>query len=72
MNSWMTTPGNPYGTVADCGPAIESSPGSDVLATQFWNYTDWFGTIDLLHPNEAGFEAVADCIQPTILAAANH
>lgn len=69
INTWMTTPGNLHGTVVDCGPALESSPGSDALATEFWNYTDMFGTIDLLHPNEAGFEAVAACIRPAVLAA---
>jgi hypothetical protein len=72
INSWMTTPGNLHGMVVDCGSAIESSPGSDVLAPKFWNYTDLFGTIDLVHPTEAGFKAVAECIQPAILAAADH
>ena len=72
VNNWMKTPGNMYGTVVDCGPSIESSPGSDALAPKYWNYTDMFGTIDLLHPNEAGFAAIADCITPTVLAAAGH
>ena len=72
VNTWMTTPGNLYGTVVDCGPTLESSPGSDALAPKYWNYTDMLGTIDLLHPNEAGFAAVAACIQPTILTAAGH
>lgn len=69
INTWMTTPGNLHGTVVDCGPALESAPGSDVLAHRFWNYTDIFGTVDILHPNEAGYEAIAACAQPAILAA---
>lgn len=69
INNWMRTPGNLHGTVVDCASVLESAPGSDVLAKKYWNYTDWLGTIDILHPNDAGFEVVADCIQPSILAA---
>lgn len=72
VNNWMKTPGNMHGTVVDCGPVLESSPGSDILATKYWNYTDVFGTIDLLHPNEAAYAAIAECITPAILAATNH
>jgi len=73
VNNWMKTPGNLDATVVDCASAIESSPGSDRLAPKYWNYSDFVGgTIDLLHPNEAGFAAIADCITPTVLAVANH
>jgi lysophospholipase L1-like esterase len=70
INAWMKTPGNLHGTVVDCASAIESAPGSDILAPQYVNITDFFGTIDLLHPNEAGFAAIAACIQPTVIATA--
>ena len=72
VNAWMTTPGNLHATVVDCSPALESAPGSDVLAQQYWNLTDVFGTVDLLHPNEAGYAAIAACVRPAILTASGH
>ena len=66
----MKTPGNLHATVVDCAPVLETTPGSDVLANRFWNYIDAFGTIDLVHPNDAAYEAIGTCIQPAVLAAA--
>ncbi len=70
VNAWMKTPGNLHATVVDCAPVLETTPGSDVLANRFWNYIDAFGTIDLVHPNDAAYEAIGTCIQPAVLAAA--
>lgn len=69
INAWMTTPGNMHGTVVDCAPQLESSPGSDALAQKYWNYIDAFGTIDLVHPNDAAYAVIGTCIQPAVLAA---
>ena len=35
INTWMTTPGNMFGTVVNCSPFLESSPGSDILARPY-------------------------------------
>ncbi len=69
INTWMATPGNLHGTPVDCVPFLETTPGSDVLAPRYWNFVDAFGTIDLVHPNDAAYEAIGTCVQPAILAA---
>ncbi|HOT78406.1 MAG TPA: hypothetical protein PKY13_00390 [Microthrixaceae bacterium] len=69
INAWMATPGNLHGAVVDCSPVLETTPASDVLAPRYWNFIDAFGTIDLVHPNDAAYEAIGTCVQPAILAA---
>ena len=68
INTWMTTPGNMFGTVVNCSPFLESSPGSDILARPYW-LTDDFGTVDTVHLNAAGYQSMAACAEPAILAA---
>ena len=69
FNDWLTTPGNLWGTGIDCTSAIADPAYPEVMAPRYWEIVDIFGTPDGLHPNHAGYVAIADCVEPHLLAA---
>jgi len=68
FNEWLTTPGNLWGTGIDCTWAVADPSAPDVMAPRYWKIVDLFGNPDGLHPNNDGYAALADCVEPPLLA----
>jgi lysophospholipase L1-like esterase len=66
-NEWLTTPGNVWGDTVDCTTALEDPARPGTLAPQFWSIIDLLGNPDGVHPNVAGYEAMASCVRPVLL-----
>jgi lysophospholipase L1-like esterase len=66
-NAWLTGPGAVWGTAIDCTEAMQDPAVPGTLNLAFWDPVDIFGTPDGLHPNAAGYEVMAACVEPTIL-----
>lgn len=68
-NEWLTTPGNVWGSAVDCSPALEDPAIPGTLNRSYWKIVDLFGSPDGVHPNSAGYTAMAECVKPLILDA---
>lgn len=66
-NEWLTTPGNVWGDAVDCTTALEDPARPGTLAPAFWNVIDLEGNPDGIHPNNAGYHAMAGCVRPVVL-----
>lgn len=67
-NAWLKA-GNVTGDVVDCVPALEDPSRPDTLNPIYYERVDLWGTVDGVHPNTAGYQAMAACIQAAIPAA---
>lgn len=68
-NSWLTTPGNVAGTVADCTTALQDPSQPGWLNPNFYRIVqlDWFTQeVDIKHLNDNGYTAFAGCVQAKI------
>lgn len=68
-NEWLTTPGNVWGTAVDCTPVLQDPANPGTMSPAYWKIVDLFGSPDGLHPNTAGYTAMAECTKPLILDA---
>lgn len=68
-NQWLTTPGNVWGDAIDCTPVLEDPANPGTMNPAYWKIVDLFGSPDGLHPNTAGYTAMAECVKPLILDA---
>lgn len=66
-NTWLATEGNVTGDVADCDAALEDPAHPGALNPAFWSIVDLQGNPDGIHPNAAGYRAMADCVRPVVL-----
>ncbi len=64
-NEWLKG-GHVYGTVADCVPYVEDAANPDTLAPVYWWKVDIWGTVDGVHPNDAGYVELARCISDNL------
>lgn len=65
-NEWLTTSGEPWGTTVDCTEAMEQPEVPGTLHRSFWSQIDIWGNFDGIHPNTAGYQAMARCVEPVI------
>lgn len=68
-NEWLTTPGNLWGSAVDCTPVLQDPARPGTMNPAYWKIVDLFGSPDGLHPNTAGYTAMAECVKPLILDA---
>ena len=68
LNDWLRSPGHVTGPVLECNDSLRV-PGADpeVLDPRWWSYADAF-SVDRYHPNLAGYDAYAACMEPQINA----
>jgi lysophospholipase L1-like esterase len=65
-NDWLTSSEELWGTAVDCTPAMEQPERPGTLHRSFWSQIDIWGNFDGIHPNTAGYEAMARCVEPVI------
>lgn len=68
-NEWLTTPGNVHGVAVDCTPVLEDPARPGTMSPAYWKIVDLLGNPDGLHPNTAGYTAMAECVVPLVLDA---
>ncbi len=67
-NQWLLGTGELWGTAVDCTSALEDPSEPDALRSEFFTYLDIWGTVDGIHMNDAGYTAMARCLEPEIRA----
>ncbi len=67
-NDWLMTTEELWGTTVDCTPAMEQPERPGTLHRAYWHELDLFGNYDGTHPNEAGYKAMARCVEPVVRA----
>ena len=69
-NEWLTTPGNVLGHRGRLHARCSQDPANPgTMNPAYWKIVDLFGSPDGLHPNTAGYIAMAECVKPLILDA---
>lgn len=66
VNDWIRTPGNHSGGVADVVPALEDPARPDTLRQTYWRYWNDLFKPDGLHPNQAGYRAMAAVVAAAV------
>lgn len=64
-NAWLKA-GNVHGIVADCVPYLDDPAHPDTMAPAYWWQVDIWGTIEGVHPNQAGYDQLGRCISDAL------
>lgn len=65
FNAWLAS-GAVHGTTIDCNPEISDPARPDTLNPTYYEFVDIFGNVDGVHPNQAGFKLIGECIAAKI------
>lgn len=65
FNAWLSS-GVVHGDVVDCNPEISDPARPDTLNPTYYEFVDVWGNVDGVHPNQAGFRLIGECIASRI------
>ena len=65
-NDWLLGTDELWGSAVGCTSVLEDPSEPDSLRSEFFTYLDIWGNVDGIHMNDAGYHAMARCLEPEI------